>query len=378
MKKPAPNFHRWIASVVVVVCLETGELCGQRLSEAKNEAGVVDYIYYGGESDWLVAQEDPRSHWHKLPELEMVTFHNFAVSGEALRYVLSLKQLKGFDLGYTAEGVEVDTKDLDQLREAHHLEYLSLCLPDIGNDHLRFLPEMKSLVSLSVEYLVDPNQKARFTDPVALQLAAAPRLSSIKIHSDKFTDEFIRLLSSKRELESLEIASPHFTDASLVLIGRFANLRKLRIRSPNLTDEGVRALSSLAQLEELEIESPLLTSASLESVSGLSRLSYLDLSMGSAGREELALLQKLKSLKILALRSARIGDAEFSALRDHPSIESIFMGQAELTEESLPVIASLKQLSCVKFGTKTPESRQLLKVTADRGIQDVSFYPKEK
>lgn len=349
---------------------------GQVVSEFKNEVDAVSHLHYAGGSEWLVAQADPESHWHRLPDLTDVTLNNFTVSREALRYVLSLKQLKGLELGVGPEGIEIEPEDLELLGAADHLDSLGLCFADMTNDHLRFLPEMDGLESLEISGILSGD--SRFTDELAHVLVAVHKLRRIRIRSNNFTDEFVRILSEKRELESLDIGSPHLTDVSLALIGQLPAMRKLRFSSPLVTDEGVRNLRGLAFLEELKIDSPKIGSEALSIVSELGRLTYLDLSLDTVRPEDLASLRKLKSLKILALRKVPLRNEEFSALLGHPSIESLFFEQAQLTEKSLPVIESLKMLKYVAFSTRTEASRHLLEEIAKRGIVDGSFYPKVK
>lgn len=366
------------AAACVAILLGPGAAFAQYVYESKNEAGAVDSLTYVGGSEWLVAQGDPKSHWHLLPELTDVTLHNFPVSREALEYVLSLKSLRGLDLGMGPEGVEIDSRDLELLAKADRLESLGLCFADMGDEHLRYLPEMKNLEFLDVGSFGEPLQKARFTDKLARLLVAAPKLRRIRIHSDDFTDEFVRILSAKRDFESLEITSPNLTDASLARIGKMPALRRLRIRAPLLTNEGVAHLRALGSLEELEIESPKLGSGALSLVSGLEQLTYLDLSIATIRPDDLATVQNLKSLKTLALRKAQMGDAEFVVLRGHPSIETLFFERAQPTEISLPVIGSLKKLDYVHFSTKTEATRLLLERIAKQGVRDGSFYPKPK
>jgi hypothetical protein len=364
------------AAVCLAIFLGPNAASAQYTYESKNEAGAVDSLTYVGGSEWLVAQEDPKSHWHRLPELTDVTLHNFPVSREALLYVLSLKTVKGLVLGGDLEGIEIESNNLELLAKADHLEHLGLCCADISDGHLRSLSEMDNLESLDIGSFGDSGHKARFTDELAHILVATPKLRWIRIHSDNFTDEFIRILSAKRDLEAIEIHSPQLTDASLALIGKLPAMRELRLRSPLITDEGVGRLCDLASLEELVIESPKLGTGALSLVSGLPRLTYLDLSIGSVRSEDLATVQNLKTLKTLALRKSPISDEEFAVLRDHPSIETLFFERAQPTEQSLPVIESLKKLGYVHFSTKTEATRLLLDRISKRGIQDGSFYPK--
>lgn len=372
--------HQAKRASFVVVCVATllgpSGASAQYTFESKNEAGAVTSLSFLGGSEWLVAQKDPKSHWHLLPELTDVTLHNFPVSRKAIEYVLSLKSLRGLYLGEGPEGIEIDPNDLELLAKADQLESLGLCFADMADDHLRFLPEMEKLEYLEIGYFGDPGKAARFTDELAHLLVAAPKLRWVRIHSDNFTDEFVRILSSKRNLELLEIASSNLTDASLALIGKWPALRELSVRSPLITDEGASHLRDLASLERLEIESPKLGSGALSLVSGLTRLTYLELSIGSVRSADLATVRKLKALRILALRKPPIGDEEFAVLRGHPSIESLFFERAQPTEKSLPVIESLKKLGYVHFSTKTEATRLLLDRISKRGIRDGSFYPK--
>jgi hypothetical protein len=361
-----------------VVLLGPATSPGQFLHEDQDDAGRVISLFYQGDSDWLVTQQDPRSRWHRLPHLEDVTFNNFAVSREALRHVLSLKQVKGFNLGIGPEGVEVAPEDLALLGQADHLLHLGLCYADPEDDHLRFLPDMDGLESLTVASHGEPRHSPRFTDAVASLLVAAPKLRWIGIHSDGLTDEFVRRLAARGDLESLEIASPLLTDASLALLGALPALRRLRIRSPRITDEGVKHLRALVTLEELQIDSPRIGSGALPHLSGLERLSHLDLSLDSVRPEDLASVQHLTALRILALRKAPIGDETFPALRGHPGLESLFLERSRPTLASLPVIESLPKLTNVAFRTETEATRLLLGHLRTRGIKDLSLYPKTR
>ena len=371
------NGTAWITVCLAILPGSRGAIA-QHTYESKNETGAVDSLTYVGGPEWLVAQKDPKSHWHLLPELTDVTLHNFPVSREALAYVLSLETLKGLVLGGDLEGIEIETKDLELLAKADHLEHLGLCFADMADDHLRFLPEMDKLASLEIGSFWDSGHQARFTDELAHLIVAAPKLRWIRIQSDAFTDEFVRILSAKRDLETLEIDSPNLTDASLALIGKWPALRGLSVQSPRITDEGVSHLRDLTSLESLEIESPRLGSGALSLVSGLTRLTYLELSIGSVRSADLATVRNLEALRILALRKPPIGDEEFAVLRDHPSIETLFFERAQPTVKSLPVIESLKKLDYVHFSTKTEATRLLLARISKRGIQDGSFYPKQE
>lgn len=72
-----------IAAIFAIVSIPIASQ-GQYVYETRSDAGAVTHLHYLGGSDWLVAQSEPASHWHELPELTGVTFNNCTVTDEVL------------------------------------------------------------------------------------------------------------------------------------------------------------------------------------------------------------------------------------------------------------------------------------------------------
>jgi len=168
----------WLSAVVLCPPAAVGQfLNGYYL---KDKRGEIEGVVCRGKAEWLAKQEDPASHFHKLPYLKYLTLAGHAISLEEMKYVASLKNLQALDIGSVSWGlpeddVTISGESLAQIGTMVGLVELEVKATGLIDKDLAFLPQCKSLKSLLVE-------------------------------SDlSFSDVFLRYATQSKSLECLEV-----------------------------------------------------------------------------------------------------------------------------------------------------------------------------
>jgi hypothetical protein len=220
----------------------------------------------------------------------------------------------------------------------------------------RGLTKLNRLSSLVIE-IVDVCKHRRrigLTDGAAESLVQIKTLEELKFRGyGDFSDEFLVRLAALPSLRALEVRSERFTDKALATMGNMAHIRELDFSSPNLTDEGVKSISKASNLERLVLISPQLSAKSIEYLEPLKRLRELELPIQRIESSTVVALGRMRFLEMLALRKVPIRDDDLIGLTNHPSLKRIFFGSAQLTERSLDVFKSIKNLEHVDLGRPT-------------------------
>lgn len=315
---------------------------GQSLSSWSNEKGEVDFVSYSGDSEWLVAQEDPRSHLHKLPALDTVALNNHRVSREAMSYLCGLKGLKYLELGTAPEGILVDHEALAELAKARGLEELTLTKSGLRDEDFAFLPALKNLAYLEVA-------GGWFTNewPDRLTGAAA---------------NFIVQSAGLEELRVTQIMGP-VPDSFVAGLGAHPGLKGVEIRTGGwshredveyFSDVGVAGLARCRTLDLVQLGSPKLTRASLHSLLALPELLTLSLSIRDLEAADFTAIRVKETLESLSLPKAAPTDEQFAELSGHPALTTLILDGQKLTLQSRVVLESLPKLERVRLPGAPP------------------------
>ncbi len=146
------------ACLVGLTVVMNGSLTfGQYLTLYENDEGIPVMAAYSGDSDWLVAQRDSRSHLHELTSLEFLLLLDHRITAPEMRYVSKLRQLASLTIGRAPECVEIDPQALEQLGDNSSLIEICLCKSGLCASDLRFLTRISKLKHLTIELVFGDN-----------------------------------------------------------------------------------------------------------------------------------------------------------------------------------------------------------------------------
>ncbi len=342
------------ACLVGLTVVMNGSLTfAQYLTLYENDEGIPVMAAYSGNSDWLVAQRDSRSHLHELTSLEFLLLLDHRITAPEIRYVSKLRHLVSLTIGRAPECVDIDPQALEQLGDNSSLIEICLCKSGLCTSDLRFLTRIRKLkhVTIELEDLCDVNASPRLGDDSGKVLSEIPELEDLSIRGvGTFSDSFIVALSGVPHLKSLEISSRNFTDRALHSLATNRHLVELDIWSEHFTDAGVEALCKRHTLEVLRIHSPLLTTRSARAIAGLPRLKALKLALTHIDQTTFRILSGQKSLEVLELPNVPITDAELRFFAQHASMKRFAIDGQLLSENAIDVFRSMKMLEDVTLG----------------------------
>ena len=331
-------------TLVVVFAIIVADAAGQAkgyVYEVRDKTGRAREIVFSGDAGWLVKQDDPKSHFHALPDLRRLTLVAHDISEEEMKYIASLSGVTELDVGSVTWGlpednVRISGKSLAHIGTMTWLEELEITASELKDADWSFLPGCKSLK----------------------QLSTGPDV--------KLTDRFFDYAAQVRTLESLDVrgTSNSCSDKALKRISELPKLKRLQISSPNLTDEGVKHLERLTELDTLSVFGNL-SAQSIAYLQSQHQLRDLCLGIRRVPRSAMETIAQFKNLERLDLSRAEIGDEEVVALRDHPSLRELFLNSARVTDRSREVLESLDHLEHVSL-RGTDESRRVEEAVNER------------
>ncbi|MEX2672550.1 MAG: hypothetical protein WD294_10615 [Phycisphaeraceae bacterium] len=336
----------------------------------EGEAGPeVVGISYSGPAEWLVAQEHPRSHWHKLPALERIEFVDTSVTSEQIEYVAQLESvtrvrfwtcdyeanalrplgkmtwLKGLEIDFSSFRVN-DFTDLkpqpefcDFIGKLVNLQSLDLCVGEsvpIGEETFRAITKLENLRELNI----------RLQELDAETLGLVSKLSQL---------EFFRF-------EGLENPLP-------LLEGLRGHRRLKTLFASRVDDRHLATLASLASLEMLSLDGKSI--GSLAPLANLTNLRSLMMRFHAYKAEELGWMQELPQLEMISVWGSLGEDLSLEGLRGHEGLRKLWFYYVRLSVEDLEVLASMPNLEKLLVGNE-PDSEW--HVAAKRRLAGVEIY----
>ena len=307
----------------------------------KGKSGEVKEIVFDGDAEWLAAQEDAKSHFHDFPSLRRLTLVRHTVSVEEMKYIATLSNVIALDVGNVTWGLEEDEVKVSgdaiaQIGQMTWLEELEVSGSGFEEKDWSFLPKCKSLRVLRI----------------------GPNVT--------ITDVFFQHVAEVRSLEVLDLrgTDDSFSDGALARLSALQRLKELRFSSPHITDNGIDSLARLSDLETLWAFGNV-TARSLEHLRPLQKLRGLAIGVEHVSTTEMKVVAQFKNLELLDLSRAEIGDDQVAVLRGHPSLKKLYLTSADVTDSSLGIFESLKNLEHVSLG-RDDRSRRIEDAAHDR------------
>jgi len=236
----------------------------------------------------------------QLPELEGIALP-FALSGEALKELSGLENLKSLDFTKTSV-VDKDLKDVACIKSLKCLDLRITGVTDAGLEHL----------------------------------AGHPNLETLYLWGDNLTDATVKELAALPNLRRLEIGSSLVTEIGLKELAEVAELRMLNLPYVKITEAELKALEGFKNLERLELRSVKLTNAMVKLISGHQTLRELNLSMNAdVGDDAMKELAELKNLETLWIFDTNVTDAGLKHLSGLKQLKSLYVMHSRVTDNGV-------------------------------------------
>jgi Leucine-rich repeat (LRR) protein len=202
--------------------------------------------------------------------LEELTVHASQIRGSGLADLAALPRLRSLDLDMSnappGSTTLVPLGNLIRLRRLtlHDQDWRVLTQKEITA--LAQLTELEELAIYGYEF--------DLSDDPALLLRSHPKLTSLKLGTNKVPDELFAELPSLRQLETLMLSCDHLTEDRVALIGRCRSLRQLRLFmgwSGHPCDTCLRELAKVTSLDlqRLDLSNTSATDAAVDSLAAM-------------------------------------------------------------------------------------------------------------
>jgi Leucine-rich repeat (LRR) protein len=302
----------------------------------------VNGLRYSGSPDWLINQNDERSHWHTLQSLTEIELTHTTVTQAEVEYIARLKTVR-----------VLDATD---------------CV--FHRDALFPLQRMNWLRSLSLEFA--SHGSSRFADKASVDsdfftfLRGLPELESLTL-STTVSEETLKYILKLEQLRWLSLGG--VTDLSTGTASAFASLQQLEnlliysIEDPTPLLNGLKHHQKLAQLSLVSAE---LSDQDLESIVAIGPLEIINFRVSKIGSlspfkdldslielhinsgeyaecDGCRFLENLPNLVNLNLTGSEVPDFSIGYLRGHKHIRVLVIN-AELDLDAISILESMPNL----------------------------------
>lgn len=333
-------------------------------AEGKNGPEVVGISYGGGLSDWLTSQQHPRSHWHKIPTLELIEFQG-ELTVRDMEFIASLKSVQRLDL--TRDGNIYQKGSLAPLAKMtwlkslkielwSHLSRLESTTHDLTNyehpsgEFFRFLDKTTELEELDIWPICD--------EATWIRICNLKKLKGLHLGEfDRMSAENARRIANLQQLEYVSLRTLEDATPFLQGLRNHQHLKSLHFDTRDLTTANVAALSTITNLERLSITGqgervpePGKRIGSLSSLRSLTKLKYLFLRFDAAGpSDQCRFLASMPDLEecLLDLRGIGTNDFALEHLRNCKQLKTLVVRDAVLSDADLDILESLPKLTAI-------------------------------
>ena len=335
------------------------------LQDGKAGPEVVSLLY-SGPPEWVVNQQDPRSHWHKIPTLKAIDLHMAtAVTPEEMAYIASLKQVstlrvsetvfRGRALAPLERMTWLKSLDLDLGSHLYLLEFKADHPEYPRGDFFKFLDKLTALEDLSLWPECDEQTYVRICglknlkwltlgefgtigDKNAAMIANLPRLEQVRLPSLEDPTPFLKGLSNHRHLRELWFGASTLDTSDVELIASMKKLEILRLRGKRI--------------------------GSLSSLSALTRLTTLHLHFDEVGASDgCRFLASLPNLEEVVLSGVGARDFSLTHLRGHKHLQGLGIN-ATLRDDDIAILESIPKLKLL--GISNPVGSEWLDAARSR------------
>jgi Leucine-rich repeat (LRR) protein len=286
---PARNTEEAAAAMRAIKAVMTHDEQGRVVSVAFNRFEHRDWVTDERLQDLV--------HFTELQDLNLGMAH---VSGEGLKRLSALPRLAHLNLSVSPTddlkplaaltnleslslsvgGAQVADASLRGLATLPHLRRMRIYLPQVTDDFLRRLSDLKALKELE---LVNCDLSAA---PDLSLLTRLPKLTHLGIGSVQFGESQMRQIAAARQLTSLHFANlePTNLDAALKHLTALRDLTELRfVDIVEITDAGLKYLAAFEKLTVLDLSGTRVTDAAVKQLAAMKRLRRLHVPLSDDG-----------------------------------------------------------------------------------------------
>jgi hypothetical protein len=266
------------------------------------------------------------------------------VSGQEIELLNCLRHLRSLQIGVFPDVAFIESNVWEKINQLTFLESLSVYANDanlLSISELSNLSNLKHLRLIGDFFVIskkDTEVLSQFTHLESLQL----------VGSFDF-DDFKWLLPLKR-LRSLQLSPTTKVEIwkDLALLS-LPDLEHLDVRDTDKVNERQLAefIAGCPNIDYLIITD--LEPSLLRSIAKLKRLQYLSVTFSSNDQVDFGSTAEFQCLRGLTIEKAAFFDSDLASLAQHPSLERVDIQGSSLTDASIDVFLSMKQLRSVSI-----------------------------
>lgn len=305
---------RTIVAAMIVFSLACSNGCGRR--DRDDSAYLRDNSAQSGTSS-SVAEQAGELDSDKLAVIEEVDLRDGEITAERLDALAGNEALRRLTLA----GSDIDDAGIDRLADLPRLTVLDLTgCESLTPTALDAIGRMRGLRNLRLSGPV-------VDDRTVTNLAGLSELAALLLRETALTDAGAAKLTSLSKLKELNLFGTPVSDASLESLAKLPRLEKLGLRGTAVTGRDVTALATMQNVVELDLS---------------------ETGFDNAGMADVAAMPALQRLNLWL---TRVDDSGVARLRDHAALTSLNLDNVSgITDESLPVIESLRSLTFLHLG----------------------------
>ena len=278
----------------------------------------------------------------KLPKLASVKLSGPDIKDDVLTHLSDIKSLRALTLGDTA----ITDAGLKTVAKMPNLEEIGLRRTAVtaeGMKHLATMPKLKRIF-------------APLTNLDNDALAVIGKITTLEAldlqEVNRYTDEGVKSLSGLKNMKMIKLyGKNNVSDASLDAIKGWKNLKVLGLDRTGITDDGVAAvLPNFPLLEEVYLHETVASTATITALSKLPKLRKTRLRGTPLKNDDLQILAKSKTLQEVDLSEIfGLGDAGLEYLTAAPKLQNINLWGTGVTDEGMVSIGKITGLTSLNI-----------------------------
>ncbi len=175
-------------------------------------------------------------------------------------------------------------------------------------------------------------------------------ITALDMSNSQITDKSMVLLPTQKSLHFLALDDTPITDKGISNLRTLHNLLELHVDRTGLTDRGMKYLAEIKSLKNLSVRGNAISDQGIKSISGL-ELRALLFSGASVTDESLKVVSSLKQMQNLTFAACkRITGDGLKYLEDLPNLQFIDASHCSLTPSGMLALGRLRHLIVLEFG----------------------------
>ncbi|MFH1302555.1 MAG: hypothetical protein ABIK07_15955 [Planctomycetota bacterium] len=186
-------------------------------------------------------------------------------------------------------------------------------------------------------------------DSDALVIGKMHQLRRLQIYGPDLTNQGVSALSELKDLEWLELYAPQATEEGLSWLHRCTQLHRLFLTDARLGTRTVQQIANHRKLSRIDMQGTWVKSTDLQYLTQLPELHMLELSGTFLDDKAAPYFRQMKSLGTLHLNETEVGDQVCQALATLPKLNSLILDDTLITDQGVQLLLEgcpeLKSLS---------------------------------